>query len=227
MEFGDVVRLLGRRWLVVLAAVVAGGLAGLAGAALLPPSYESEVNLLFNRQGAAEVTGGSQDLLQRMPTFAALTTTAAVLDPVADRFGYPGGAQELRKKVTAVTPDSTLLLRITVTDRDPTRATRLADAVAASYADAVRTEFGTDSADNPRIVVATVQPGTAPTAPASPSVPLFVAAGAVGGLMVVTIVLMTVTTLRRPGPEDRRVRERPSPRPREPEPETEPDESRA
>ncbi|GAB3497976.1 YveK family protein [Amycolatopsis cihanbeyliensis] len=200
MEFADVIRLIGRRWIVVVLVTLLGGVAGFAGAILLTPSYESEVNLLFDRETPAEAGGASQDLLQRMPTFAALTTTATVLDPVAERVSYPGGVRALREKVTAVAPDSTLLLRITVTDPEPARAARLADAVAGSYAEAVRDDFGA-GAQGDRVVVTTVQPGTIPAEPAWPSVPLFVAAGAVAGLVIVVLVLLTVTTVRRTRPE--------------------------
>ncbi|MFK0250302.1 YveK family protein [Amycolatopsis azurea] len=196
MSFADIVRIIVRRWVVVLIAVAFGVVAGFTTVSFISPTYTAEVSLLIDRENALDTGGASQDLLQRMPTFAALATTAVVLDPVVTQMSYPGGGAALRPRVSAVAVEATLMLRVTVSDPDPAHAARLADAVAASYTEAVRKSFRSGDGQG-RVVVATVQPAVAPATPTSPSIPLFVAAGGVAALVITMLVLMTSVTMRR------------------------------
>jgi succinoglycan biosynthesis transport protein ExoP len=80
---------------------------------------------------------GSQFVLQRMATYAGLATSNQVLAAVTARMDLPETPDQLRAEVTSTSPPNTVLLEVVVSDKDPQRAARIADAVAAAQGQAI------------------------------------------------------------------------------------------
>ena len=204
MELRDYLRILHKNWILLLVLLVAG-LAGGAGYAFLQtPKYEASTQLYVSVRTEGAATGdlvqGTTFARQMVASYVDVIPTALVLDPVIEELGLDATAGELAAQVSASTPLNTVLIDISVTDEDAEQAAAIADATAASFAQAVQTTL-----EKPQAVDATspvqitiTQPATAPDAPASPNVPLLIALGALLGLAagVGLAVLRTVLDTR-------------------------------
>ncbi|MBW0089585.1 hypothetical protein I4I73_10980 [Pseudonocardia sp. KRD-184] len=194
MSFVTLVRIIARRWLLVILCIVAGGAIGGVVALSRGPEYAAETQLVFGIQGQS-AEGSSQDLLQQMPTYAALATTATVLDPVVRQLGSSEEVAALSKRVSAVAPDGTLILQVTATDRDPQRAAAIANAVAASYGSLVSSlpvgslPVGLGRPEG-TVAVSVVQPAAVPANSASVSPAVLILGGSFAGLVIIVVVLM-------------------------------------
>jgi capsular exopolysaccharide synthesis family protein len=131
-----------RRWFVV----VLVGLLGLGVAAALTSShaskYRASTSLFFSVSGASSVSDLSQGASYTqnlMPSFAALATTASVLDPVIQQLAVHKTDAELAREVRAKTTLGTVTMQIIVTDASAQQSAAIANAVAAQLAKSVGT----------------------------------------------------------------------------------------
>jgi succinoglycan biosynthesis transport protein ExoP len=179
-----------RKW--PLAAVLLLSLLGSGvGSALATPTYTATAGLYFSVRTATGVddlavaTTFSQTSLA---SYATLATTPKVLQPVADDLDIRGGAAELADQVAVTALDGTVVLQVSVTDTDPARAARIANAVAERVITVVEelspstVDAGGEALEQSAVQATVVAPAAAPTSPSSPNLPVNLAAGAVLGL---------------------------------------------
>jgi succinoglycan biosynthesis transport protein ExoP len=131
-----------RRWFVV----VLVGLLGLGIAAALTSSnsgkYRASTSLFFSVSGASSVSDLSQGATYTqnlMPSFAALATTASVLDPVIQQLSVHKTDAELAREIRVKTTAGAVTMQIFVTDASAQQSAALANAVAAQLAKSVGT----------------------------------------------------------------------------------------
>jgi polysaccharide biosynthesis transport protein len=132
-----------RRWFVV----VLVGLLGLGiAAALTSPNgggkYRASTSLFFSVSGASSVSDLSQGASYTqnlMPSFAALATTASVLDPVIQQLSVHKTDAALAREIRAKTTVGTVTMQIVVTDTSAQQSAAIANAVAAQLAKSVGT----------------------------------------------------------------------------------------
>ena len=129
-----------RRWFVV----VLVGLLGLGLAAALTSSptskYRASTSLFFSVSGASTVSDLSQGATYTqnlMPSFAALATTASVLDPVVQQLALHKTDAELASEIRVKTTVGTVTMQILVTDTSAQQSAAIANAVAAQLAKSV------------------------------------------------------------------------------------------
>ena len=186
MEPAQVLAALRRSWwLVVVAALL--GLAGAAVAnASTPRLYRADVQQFVSfadqSDSSANVLSGSQFTLQRVKSYTQVATSAQVLEPVIHDLRLPMTTSSLAAEIQATNPLDTVLIDIAVTDTDPRRAARLANAIAARFglvvADLERPPGGGDSP----VKVSVTEPAAVPGAPVSPRVNLNLALGLLAGI---------------------------------------------
>ena len=186
MNTRDPLRVLRRRWTTVLATTVVGLLGGLAYAWTAPVTYQSTSAAflsLVSGSSASDLVQGSTYAQNQVESFAQLARTPEVLQPVLDRLDLPQTPAELARQVEVTVPTSTVIVEVTVTDGSAERSATLADAVISSLSDVVERIAPEDELGNPTVVATTVAPAEVPAGPASPNVPLVLAAGLVVGLL--------------------------------------------
>jgi succinoglycan biosynthesis transport protein ExoP len=120
-----------QRPLVALILVITGG-AVAAGIALAPKSYAATATISAAEQPGA-VASDDPDALRA--TLAELASSRGVVDEVRDRAGTDRSEAELRSSIEGDWVRGTILVEITVQDRDPDIAATLANTVAAVLVD--------------------------------------------------------------------------------------------
>ena len=173
-------------WVVALAAVL--GAAGTFGyASLQTPLYSATSSLHFSiAQGdsATDLNQGSNYTQSQMLSYAQLVEGSLVLQPVIDELGLADSVDTLAERVTAESPEETVLITISVTDPQAQGAAETADAIASSLATVVA-ELERPSGGEPSPVqISTVREAQAPESPVTPRTTLNVALGLALGLLI-------------------------------------------
>lgn len=198
MELRDYLSILRRRWISVTVVALAT-LALAAGFTLVQtPQYTATTRLFFGVQGSETVTDlaqGSTFTEKQMASYAEVATSPLVLDRVVDQLSLPTGGADLADQVSAVAPPNTVILDVSATDPDPTRASLIANAVADQLAK-VATDLSPERPDGSEAVRTTILArASTPLAPSSPSIPRNLAVGVLLGLLLGAGVALLRQTL--------------------------------
>lgn len=187
-------------------------LASLAGAYLITPrapTYSASSTLYvgsqnldlgqgYNAQAAGAGVPGFDRYIQ---TFSTMITDSTTAQQAANQAGVPRSASTIQAETKAAQVENTNLLKITVTDRDPAVAKKLATTVSQVFLDrANNLSAGRKSQNYLRVS----QPADLPTAPNSRNLPRNLVLGGIVGLIVAGLVVSLLeyldVTIR--GPED-------------------------
>lgn len=187
MDFEKLVHLLRRGWFFMVLGTVLGAAAGTAVTLAATPEFSADTQVYVSVNGAtnsSEVAQGGTAAEQKVQSFANVARSAKVLQPVVDQLGLDGSTSDLARRVTAQTPIDSVIVTITVTDTEPGRAARIANAIGASLSDVItnQLEQPTTGEVSP-FRIETIQPATAPDQPSSPRLAVNVAGGLVIGLL--------------------------------------------
>jgi succinoglycan biosynthesis transport protein ExoP len=187
VELGDYLRILRKRWIVILAITLVG-LASAAGATILTtPMYQSSTLVYVQVQSSGsvgELVQGSTFVQSQVKSFAEVVNTPRVLDPAIKSLGLDESAAVLAESITASAPLDSVNIEVVVTRDSATEAANIANAVTASFREAVG-EITTSSGTNPasQVSVSVLQDATPSQAPVSPNTSLNLALGLLVGLV--------------------------------------------
>ncbi|MGW1024970.1 polysaccharide biosynthesis tyrosine autokinase [Streptomyces sp. NPDC002577] len=212
MDFRGFLKVLARRWPTVVVCLLLGIGAGQAATQLIRPVYEARTQLFVaTRTGVdtAELNQGQSFSQARVQSYAAIVATRQVTEPVLRELGLRTTPEMLASKISAEVPLNTVLINITVRDTSPSRAARIANAVAERFSAVVerletpkRVTEPAPRASGPAgdgvaapaavppaeaispVSLGVTQPAGAPTVPVSPRPLLNLVAGILGGLLL-------------------------------------------
>ncbi|MFN8129561.1 MAG: polysaccharide biosynthesis tyrosine autokinase [Candidatus Nanopelagicales bacterium] len=198
MTLHDYLTILRRSWPVILIATIVGTLIALGLSLAMTPVYQATSQLFVSVKSAGaagDAYTGGLFVQQRVKSYVDVVDSPAVLEPVIEELGLDSTYIGLASQVSATTPPNTVLLNVSATDTSPAQAAKIANAVAASYANEIaRLEGAKTTMDGlPRLggngnqtpVQATViKPAEVPTAAIFPRTQLNVLLGALLGLLV-------------------------------------------
>jgi len=188
MDLRDLIRVLRRQLIVVVAATVIGLCAGAVIALVTPERYQSSVQQLVSVDAGETAAPGeraqaSSYANQVAESYRSILTSSLVLQPVIDDLGLEATPAQLAGQVSTSLAPQGVLITTSVSDANPGQAARIANAIGDSFATVITERVERrDKATAFRIRIVTVQPATVPTAPAAPNKPLSIALGAVLGL---------------------------------------------
>lgn len=157
---------------------------------ITPPKYSSTAQT-YATYSDASVEGGdissinsaSSYISNQIRSYPTLATTEAVLQPVIDELGLNLTVAQLGGQLTVENPTNTAFVNITVEDGNPQQSAAIANAVAESLQDVVENSLYDSGRQSP-VKLSIVQQAQEPTSPSSPNVPLYMAIGLVGGLIL-------------------------------------------
>lgn len=186
MDLQDYLRVLRKRWRIVLGLTLLSTLVAGAVVALTPKSYESRTELFVstaNTGTSADLMQGSTFTQQQMKTYAEVITSPRVLDPVRRTLGVDPGA-DLAQDVRATTPPDTVLLDLTVTDHDRAKAARVANAIAEQFTTTIQELQSLKAGQDSPVKASILQTAVESDHPAAPRPLRTLALGLVLGLLL-------------------------------------------
>ena len=190
-------RLLVRRWPVFLiVTIVVGGLLGGA-SFLIPPVYTAKTEVLVSARPAADDTIdqrrlGAQYVTERVPNYASLITSEAVLGEVISDLDLDLSIGRLADEITVEIPTGTTVLAVSVAAGSATDAAEIARAIAETLPDAVADAEGAASAATSPVILAVIDPASPPENRTSPNVRLNLVVAALLGLLAGVLVAVLV-----------------------------------
>lgn len=204
MDLRDYFKVFGRRWRLVAAFVLVSVAAATLVTLAAPLKYTSTVRLFVSTSQPDLASAYQGGLLseQRVASYADLVTGPEIARRVVDRLGYKRGPDALRGQISASVVPNTVILVVTVTDRNPRTAGRIAQALADEFTSFVKRVETTSAKSGTPIKVISLGPPVTGHTPVSPQ-PMRNAAGAVAIGLLLGIGAAGVrealdTTLRKP-----------------------------
>ncbi len=173
-------------WLIVACVLVAAGAAG-ALAWTQTPKYAAHIKLFVSTKDSNSATAAYQGSLfgqQRVKSYADIMSSDIVVRAVKLQLNLPDSVSALQGEISASAPLDTVLVNVTVTDKDPVRARDIANAVGKQFTTLVNELETPQGQTVSPVKVSVVQPAVTPTAPASPNKKLDLALGILIGLAV-------------------------------------------
>lgn len=185
MTLRDYLLSLKKYWLVIVALTVLGAGAGYLYAQSQPEVFRSRATVMVipaRGDNTSELVQGSNYVQNLVQTYAVVATSPTVLTPVIRDLDLDVTPQALASTITVEAPLNTVVLQIAVVSTQPEFAKRIADAVAAELAQAVRDLSPQNADDQPAVRVETISPARLPQFPIGPNVRMLTLAGALVGL---------------------------------------------
>jgi non-specific protein-tyrosine kinase len=183
-------RLLRRRWrLIALFTLLALGAAA-AATVLQHKVYTAKAQLFVSAQDRASSSDissaytGGLFTQQRVKSYVDVITSARTAALVKDKLSLAESPAAIAEQITASAPLDTVLIDVSVTDRDPARAQQIANAVGYTFPGLVDEIERPVSGGPSPVKVSMVQPAALPTVPTSPRANLNLALGLLVGLAV-------------------------------------------
>jgi non-specific protein-tyrosine kinase len=187
VDLRDFLRVLRRRWRVVVALILLSTATAVTVTALSTRVYQADAEVFVSLQDAGSGTTsnayqGNLFSQERVKSYARIADSPAVTGPVVRQLKLNLTAEQLAAKITATAPTDTVLVDLVVKDPSPTRARDVANAVSLQFAKVVEDlERPTNGRTSP-VSVSVVRPADLPMSPVAPRSTINIALGLLVGL---------------------------------------------
>lgn len=166
-------------WLIILAAIIGGGVFGLYSKMILVPKYTSTAMMyVLSKETTLTSLADLQIGSQLTKDYKVMITSRPVLQEVVDELDLEYDYKELREKLIIDNPTDTRILTLSVEDPDPILAADLVNTVARRSSEYIGEMM---EMIPPKIV----EEGEAAIEPTSPNTKKNAAIGATGGILLV------------------------------------------
>jgi succinoglycan biosynthesis transport protein ExoP len=193
VELRDYVRLLRKGWIFIAVFTLLGIALGSLTSILQTPEYRAAAKVFVSVQSSGSVSDLSQGgtfAQAQVRSYADVATTARVLEPVIESLDLPVTSSQLASRISATSPQGTVILDISVTDESPQLAADIANEVASSLERTV-SELVPSSDQSTPVKITLLQNAFVPTAPASPNTLVnILLGGAIGLILGVTAAVL-------------------------------------
>lgn len=175
--------IISRLWLVILVGLIAALGAYYYTSEMVTPTYSSTARVYIqNRQTTQSSTSDLQSATTLKEDFQVIVRSDEVYRQALESLGEDGANYKSLRGKVSLDKNTTRFVDITVSDPDPVRAKKLADAIA--YVSRIRAKEILGVED-----VAIEQLGSVSTAPSSPNMSMNIIIGAAGGMLLVCCVI--------------------------------------
>lgn len=179
--------ILSKLWLVILVGLIAALGAYYYTSEMVTPTYSSTARVYIqNRQTTQSSTSDLQSATTLKEDFQVIVRSDEVYRQALDSIGEDGANYKSLRGKVSLDNNTTRFVDITVSDPDPVRAKKLADAIA--YVSRIRAKEILGVED-----VAIEQLGSVSTSPSSPSMSKNIILGAAAGIVLVSCIIGLVT----------------------------------
>lgn len=203
MEIRDYVALLTKNYLVIVATAVIGVLTAGALCIVATPQYTANAKIVFTGHGGdkgRDLAYAASFAQSRIQTYKSVGDTPIVLKPVIAKLKLKDTSNELSKRVAIEASQIVTTMKISVSDDSAQQAAAIADAVAGSLINEVER---IENIDQTAVIEGEViAPASVPKSQSSPKVTIYLAVGAILGILVSIAVLALREAIVRPAQRD-------------------------
>ncbi len=191
IELRDLFYMITKRiWLIVLVTVLSVITSGLVSVFLLTPQYETFTTLMLGKPADynSEENYSYQDILTNQKligTYGEIAKSRGVLEEVKSELELDLTTKELSEMITVSLLKNTEIIKVTVSDTSPERASDIANKVAVTFMKHVSDIMQIDN-------VQVIDPAVAPLNPVSPRVKMNIAIAGVLGMMVSLFIIFII-----------------------------------
>lgn len=186
MDLRDFVRVLRRRWRIVVALVLLSTATAVTVTALSTRIYQADAEVFVSLQDAGSSTSnayqGNLFSQERVKSYAKIANSPKVTGAVVRQLGLDLTPEQVAGKITATAPTDTVLVDLVVKDPSPTRARDIANAVSTQFAKVVSDLERPATGRASPVSVTVVRPADLPMSPVSPRSTINIALGLLVGL---------------------------------------------
>jgi capsular exopolysaccharide synthesis family protein len=210
LELRDYIRVLRKYWILLLTCTLVGIASGAAATLVATPRYQTSTVLFVSVQAAGALSSG--DLVQgssaaqaKVRSYVLIANSPRVLEPVIEKLDLNMSAAQLAGRVTASSPENTVVIEIAVNDTDAVRAANIANAVGASFMDVVVNDLeSVDNGASTLVKMQSIEPAVVPSSPYTPQTARNLLVGMLIGLVfgIGAAMLRTVLDTRIHGAHD-------------------------
>ncbi len=177
--------LLKKLWILLLCGIIGAGAAGVVSKYLIRPVYTSTARMyIINRQENSSLTlADLQSGAQLTKDYMILVKSRPVMDQVIKELKLPVTSDELDQRIKVETPEGTRILEITVTDRDPATAKKIADMIALVSVERMSVVMGSEKAN-------ILEEGNLAKYPSSPNVFRYTVLGGLAAAILAGFVII-------------------------------------
>lgn len=192
MSWSECLRILRAKWLVVLGCAIAGFALSVAASRAVTPTYNASTSVYFSPnsvESGNDLAQGATFTRDQMESYATLATQPVVLEPVIEELDLRTTPRALAHRISATSPKNTVVLRIDVTDTDPSVAAQIANATA-KHLGTASSDLAPTTKGQPTIKATPVAVATPPSVPSSPNTRRNAAAGLLAGLFLGVLIAL-------------------------------------
>lgn len=203
MSVARAMAVLRKRWYIVLAATLLGGIGAFAVSSAVTPVYHSTASLYFSLRTASsgsDINQGSAYTQNQMLSFARLATSSVVLEPVSEELGDELSETDIAKMMSVTIPQNTVILDIRVGSTDQELAALVANSVSDSLITVVDEVAPADADGHSTVTARSIEPATPANFQSSPNKQQDAVLGAIAGFLLSSVGVVLASAL------DRRVR---------------------
>jgi len=186
VEFRDYVRVLRKGWVYIVVFTLVGIAAAAAFTIVQTPVYQATAKVFVSVQSTgtvSDLTQGGSFAQGQVKSYADVATSSLVLQPVINELKLTTTVGELATRVSATSPQGTVVMDISVSDTAPDSAAAIANAVASTFEDTVSTLVPLAADGTAPVKITILQQAVAPSFPSSPNVALNIIFGGLVGLI--------------------------------------------
>ena len=180
-------KILAKHWKLISVVALLVVVATVLATYLMPKTYESRAQFFVSTVDTtdnSQLAQGSTFLQQRVKSYSQLLAAPVVLSPVIQQLGLRMSVDDLAANVKVTVPPETVLIEVSVADRDPAHAQRIAAALADQFPRVVSNlERVSKNRESP-VKVTVTRPPTLDLDPVSPRPVRNIALGLILGLLL-------------------------------------------
>jgi succinoglycan biosynthesis transport protein ExoP len=185
VELRDYLRILRKRWVMIVAFTLIGVAVAAGGTILSTPTYQASSLVFVNVQSGGTVgdlVQGSTFAQSQVKSYAEAVNTPRVLDPAIKALRLDTTSRDLATSVSAAAPSDSVNITITVTGESPKQTADLANAVTTSFRNVIAEITEPTDGSASQVLVSVLRDAVVPEAPISPRTPINLALGLLLGL---------------------------------------------
>jgi capsular exopolysaccharide synthesis family protein len=187
MNLREYLRIAARHWWLILAGGALGLATGFGIVLTSAKEYTASAQIFVATAAAADssqLAAGNTFTEARVQSYVSIASSPRVTEPVIHDLNLPVTPTQLASQISASARVNTVLLDITVHDRSPDQAARLANAVATQFSRVVADLEDTSGSGRSPVKLTVTRPATVPTAASSPRVTLDLTLGLLVGVVL-------------------------------------------